>query len=67
MNGILETLMNLTNITIGRMENVVMFQGVEVTKNFIEFVFENCSEERAIELANFVIDRREEERKLENE
>ena len=67
MNGILETLMNLTNITAGRMKNVVMFQGVEVTKNFIEFVFENCSEERAIELANFVIDRREEERKLENE
>ena len=31
---------------------------VEVTKSFVEFVFENCSEDRAIELANFITDKK---------
>lgn len=65
MNGILETLMNATNITVGRMDRVVTFHDVEVTEKFIEFVFKNCSEDRAVELANFVLDKREEERKEE--
>ena len=65
MNGLLETLMNATNITVGRMDSTVMFHGVEVTKSFVEFVFENCSEDRAVELANFITDKRKEQ--LENE
>ena len=61
MDGILETLMNATNINLGRMGSTVKFDGVEVTKEFVEFVFKNCSEEKAIELANFVTDKRREE------
>ena len=61
MDGILETLMNVTNITVGRMDSIVKFDGVEVTKEFVEFVFKNCKEETAVELANFVTDKRREE------
>ena len=61
MDGILETLMNAANVTVGRMDSIVEFQGVEVTKNFVEFVFENCKEETAVELANFITDKRREE------
>ena len=61
MEGILETLMNATNISLGRMGSTVEFHGVEVTKSFVEFVFENCSEDRAIELANFITDKKKEE------
>lgn len=63
MDGLLETLMNATNITVGRMDSTVMFHGVEVTKYFVEFVFENCSEDKAVELANFVTDEREKQLK----
>ena len=63
MNGLLETLMNATHITVGRMDTTVIFHGVEVTKNFVEFVFENCSEDKAVELANFVTDEREKQLK----
>ena len=61
MDGILETLMNVTNITVGRMDSIVKFDGIEVTKEFVEFVFKNCSEDRAIELANFITDKKREE------
>ena len=61
MDGILETLMNATNISLGRMGSTVEFDGVEVTKEFVEFVFKNCKEETAVELANFVTDKRREE------
>ena len=61
MEGILETLMNATNITVGRMDSIVKFDGVEVTKALVEFVFKNCSEEKAIELANFITDKKREE------
>lgn len=61
MEGILETLMNTTNITLGRMDSIVMFEGIEVTKSFVEFVFKNCHEDRAIELANLITDKRREE------
>lgn len=65
MNGLLETLMNATNITVGKLDRTIIFSGVEVTKNFVEFVFENCSEDKAIELADFVTDKRRE--RLEDE
>ena len=58
MNKLMETLMNATNITVGRMDSTVMFHGVEVTRSFVEFVFENCQEETAIELANLITDER---------
>ena len=61
MDGILETLMNVTNITVGRMDSIVKFNEIEVTKEFVEFVFKNCKEETAVELANFVTDKRREE------
>ena len=61
MDGILETLMNVTNITVGRMDSIVKFDGVEVTKEFVEFVFKNCKEETAVELANFITDKKREE------
>ena len=61
MEGILETLMNATNISLGRMDSIVKFDGIEVTEALVEFVFKNCSEEKAIELANFVTDKRREE------
>lgn len=61
MNGILETLMNATNISLGRMDSIVKFNEIEVTKEFVEFVFKNCKEETAVELANFVTDKRREE------
>ena len=61
MDGILETLMNVTNITVGRMDSIVKFDGVEVTKEFVEFVFNNCKEETAVELANFITDKKREE------
>ena len=61
MEGVLETLMNVTNITVGRMDSIVKFDGIEVTKEFVEFVFKNCKEETAVELANFVTDKRREE------
>ena len=65
MDGLLETLMNATNVTVGRMDTTIRFHGVEVTKSFVEFVFENCQEETAIELANFITDERK--KQLENE
>jgi hypothetical protein len=61
MEGILETLMNTTNIALGRMDSIVMFEGIEVTKSFVEFVFKNCNEDRAIELADLITDKRREE------
>ena len=61
MDGILETLMNVTNITVGRMDSIVKFDGIEVTKELVEFVFKNCNESKAIELANFITDKRREE------
>ena len=61
MEGILETLMNATKITVGRMDSIVKFNEIEVTKEFVEFVFKNCKEETAVELANFVTDKRREE------
>ena len=61
MDGILETLMNVTNITVGKMDSIVKFNEIEVTKEFVEFVFKNCKEETAVELANFVTDKRREE------
>ena len=61
MDGILETLMSVTNITVGRMDSIVKFDGVEVTKEFVEFVFKNCKEETAVELANFITDKKREE------
>ena len=60
MKEILETLMNVTKFTVGRMDSV-KFNEIEVTEAFIEFVFKNCSEETAVELANFVTDKRREE------
>ena len=53
--------MNVTNITVGRMDSIVKFDGVEVTKEFVEFVFKNCKEETAVELANFITDKKREE------
>ena len=61
MDGILETLMNATNISLGRMDSIVKFDGIEVTEELVEFVFKNCNENKAIELANFVTDKRREE------
>ena len=61
MDGLLETLMNVTNITVGRMDSIVKFDGIEVTEELVEFVFKNCNESKAIELANFVTDKRREE------
>ena len=61
MDGILETLMNVTNITVGRMDSIVKFNEIEVTKEFVEFVFKNCKEETAVELANFITDKKREE------
>ena len=61
MDGILETLMNVTNITVGRMDSIVKFDGIEVTEELVEFVFNNCNESKAIELANFITDKRREE------
>ena len=61
MKEILETLMNVTKFTVGRMEAKIKFNEIEVTEAFIEFVFKNCSEETAVELANFVTDKRREE------
>ena len=61
MEGILETLMNATNISLGRMDSIVKFDGIEVTEALVEFVFKNCSEEKAIELANFITDKKREE------
>ena len=61
MEGILETLMNVTKFTVGRMDSIVKFDGVEVTEALVEFVFKNCNESKAIELANFVTDKRREE------
>lgn len=65
MEKLLKTLMNTTNITLGRMNKTVVFNGVEVTKGFVEFVFENCCEEKAVELANFITDERK--KQLEEE
>ena len=61
MEEILQTLMNVTKFTVGRMESIAIFNEIEVTEAFIEFVFKNCSEEKAIELANFITDKRREE------
>ena len=61
MDGILETLMNVTNITVGKMDSIVKFNEIEVTKEFVEFVFKNCKEETAVELANFITDKKREE------
>ena len=61
MEGILETLMNVTKFTVGRMDSIVKFDGIEVTEALVEFVFKNCSEDRAIELANFITDKKREE------
>ena len=61
MEGILETLMNVTKFTVGKMDSIVKFNEIEVTKEFVEFVFKNCNESKAIELANFVTDKRREE------
>ncbi len=61
MDGILETLMNVTNITVGRVNSIVKFDGIEVTKELVEFVFKNCNESKAIELADFIFDKRREE------
>ena len=61
MNGLLETLMSVTKFTVGKMDSIVKFDGIEVTKEFVEFVFKNCKEETAVELANFVTDKRREE------
>ena len=63
MEGLLETLMNATNITLGRMNSIVMFEGIKVTKDFVEFVFKNCHEDKAIELADLITDKRKEELK----
>ena len=63
MERVLETLMNVTNITVGRMDSIVKFDGVEVTKEFVEFVFKNCNESKAIELANFITNKKKEESK----
>ena len=61
MNGLLETLMSVTKFTVGKMDSIVKFNEIEVTKEFVEFVFKNCKEETAVELANFVTDKRREE------
>ena len=53
--------MNATNISLGRMDSIVKFDGIEVTEALVEFVFKNCSEEKAIELANFITDKKREE------
>ena len=58
VEGILETLMNVTKFTVGRMDSIVKFDGIEVTEALVEFVFKNCSEDRAIELANFITDKK---------
>ena len=61
MNGLLETLMSVTKFTVGKMDSIVKFNEIEVTKEFVEFVFKNCKEETAVELANFITDKRREE------
>ena len=61
MEGILETLMNLTKFTVGEIDSTVIFEGIEVSESFVEFVFKNCSEDKAIELANFINDKKREE------
>ena len=53
--------MSVTKFTVGKMDSIVKFDGVEVTKALVEFVFKNCSEEKAIELANFITDKKREE------
>ena len=65
MDGILETLMNATKITVERMYSIVKFDGIEINEAFVEFVFKNCNESKAIELANFVTDKKREESKWE--
>ena len=61
MNGLLETLMSVTKFTVGKMDSIVTFNEIEVTKEFVEFVFKNCKEETAVELANFITDKKREE------
>ena len=61
MEGILEALMSVTKFTVGRMDSIVKFNEIEVTKEFVEFVFKNCNESKAIELANFITDKKREE------
>ena len=61
MNGLLETLMSVTKFTVGKMDSIVKFNEIEVTKEFVEFVFKNCKEETAVELANFITDKKREE------
>ena len=53
--------MNVTKFTVGKMDSIVKFDGIEVTEALVEFVFKNCSEDRAIELANFITDKKREE------
>ena len=60
MERILETLMNMTKFTVGRMDSIVKFDEIEVNEEFVEFVFKNCKESKAIELANFINDKKRE-------
>ena len=53
--------MNLTKFTVGKIDSTVIFEGIEVSESFVEFVFKNCSEDKAIELANFINDKKREE------